>query len=501
MSAIENGIINLLLRFTTVDAINSFLSDPRNVAVLIGALVACSCAWLGTYLLLRKMSLTSDAISHTVLLGIVVAFLFMVGVLGLQPDLSSPLLILGAALAGVGTVALTEIIYRSGLVKADAALGLVFPFLFAISVVLISRYADQIHLDQDSVLVGEIGIAWANTNSYCYANCDDVTITPDHPRAEMGQRCINCVELGINPRDPAAVFESFCSNCGTYTAAQAWRERLITEPPSLVFWPKALTTIALITLINFIFITLLYKELKLASFDSGLAGSLGFRPGFIQHLLMGLVSVTAVGAFDAVGSVLVVAFFIIPAATAYLLTDRLWVMLVIGPLLGIASAISGYELARGYFLGIVEMNQILAFIDQHLFSLGGYVTWNTSISAAMVLMTFFFFLVAWILSPRYGLVSTLAHRISQRHQFASQLLLGHIYHHQGGSKAKQELNVNTLHEHLNWNHRRLLRLLTEARLRHWVRIEGDMVSLTPRGEARVRAFMHDNLVADKSARP
>ncbi len=499
MSTLENAIINLLLRFTTADAINAFLGDPRHVAILVGALVACSCAWLGAYLLLRKMSLTSDAISHTVLLGIVAAFLFMVGVLNLEPDLSSPLLIVGAALAGVGTVALTEALYRSGLVKADAALGLVFPFLFAVSVLLISRYVDQIHLDQDSVLVGEIGVAWANTNSYCYANCDEVVITPEDPRAEMGRRCVNCAALGITPRDPAAVFETICSNCGTYTAAQAWRERLVSEPPVLVFWPKSLTTMLVITLINLLFIALFYKELKLASFDSGLAGALGFRPGWLQYALMTLVSVTAVGAFDAVGSVLVVAFFIIPAASAYLLADRLWVMLVVGPALGIASAISGYELARGYFLGVIDMNSVLSFIDSYLFSLGGYTTWNTSISAAMVLMTFVFFLAAWAFSPRYGLLSTLVRRQSQRRQFAMQLFLGHIYHHQGGAKAAQELNLSTLHEHLNWKRSRFLRVLMEARLRQWVRVDDDhIVTLTPRGRAHVTAFMHDNLVSGRS---
>ena len=94
------------------------------------------------------MSLTSDAISHTVLLGIVVAFLIMTDVFGVAGDTSSPWLILGASLAGVGTVLLTEMLYRSGLVKQDAALGLAFPLLFAIAVILVSRYVDDVHLDE-----------------------------------------------------------------------------------------------------------------------------------------------------------------------------------------------------------------------------------------------------------------------------------------------------------------------------------------------------------------
>jgi uncharacterized protein (DUF4213/DUF364 family) len=124
MYPLESLLIDLLLRVVPRADLNAALGDPRTVAILLGALIAISGALLGTFLLLRGMALTSDAISHTVLLGIVVAFLVMTGVFGQQPDLSSPWLILGAAGAGVATVVLTELIYRSGLVKQDAALGL-----------------------------------------------------------------------------------------------------------------------------------------------------------------------------------------------------------------------------------------------------------------------------------------------------------------------------------------------------------------------------------------
>lgn len=224
---IEQILIDFLLNFTTIETLNTFFNDPRAVAILVVALVSVSGALLGTFLLLRKMSMTSDAISHTVLLGIVVVFLLF------TQDLNSPLLIIGAAVAGVVTVVLTEAIFRSGLVKADAALGLAFPLLFAIAIILVSRYADNAHLDEDAVMVGEVGVAWANTNSYCFDNCADVVITPDDPRAEVGRQCVNCSRGGIGPRDDEAVFEEVCSNCGTYSAAEAWRERLIDAPPQL----------------------------------------------------------------------------------------------------------------------------------------------------------------------------------------------------------------------------------------------------------------------------
>lgn len=497
MYALEQFIITILVKFIPIEQLNAALGDPRSVAILVGALVSIATACLGVFLLLRKMSLTSDAISHTVLLGIVVAFFVMVGLLGMEANLNSPLLVVGAAAAGVLTVILTELIQRSGLVKQDAALGLVFPLLFAISIILISRYADNVHLDTDAVLVGEIGVAWANTNSHCFDNCDDVVITPDDPRAEMGRQCTNCSPGGIGPRDPQAEFEAFCANCGTYTAAEAWRERLIPEPPALVFWPRSLTLMGLVTLVNVGFIALFYKELKLTSFDAPLASALGFRPALLNYVLMTLVSITAVSAFDAVGSVLVVAFFIIPAATAYLLTDRLAVMLLLSPIFGTLSAITGYELARGQFLGILPVSDLLRFLDRTI-GLDGYTEWNSSISASMVIMAFIFFLVAWVLSPRYGLVAAALRRRIQRQQFVNQTVLGHIYHHQGKPEAPDELAVDRLHEHLGWTPTRTRLAVARLRALNLVTLEDEQIRLTARGERQMNEFVRTQLPAGQT---
>ena len=206
MMPLERLLIEFLLNFLTREELNAFLRSPQNTATLVGGLIAVSGALLGAFLLLRGMALTSDAISHTVLLGIVVAFLLMVHVFRVEGDTSSPWLILGASVAGVGTVVLTEMLYRSGLVRQDAALGLAFPLLFAIAVILVSRYVDDAHLDEDAVLVGEIGLAWANTNSHCFENCQSVTVTESHPAAKMTRQCVNCRELGISPRDERAEF-------------------------------------------------------------------------------------------------------------------------------------------------------------------------------------------------------------------------------------------------------------------------------------------------------
>lgn len=400
-----------------MEQFNAIMSDPRSVATLVGALVAMSGALLGTFLFLRQMSLTTDAISHTILLGIIVTFLVMTHLLGLEPDLSSPLLILGAAGAGLLTVVLTEAIQRTGLVKADAALGLAFPLLFAVSIILVSRFTENVHLDVDSVTVGEIGVAWANTHSLCLGACDDVTITPDSPLAQMSRVCVNCAAENLSPRSPAAVFEQVCANCGTYTAAQAYAQRLTPTPPSLVFIPKAVLTMSVITLINLGFVVLFYKELKLATFDAGLARALGLRPGTLHYALMALVSLTAVGAFDAVGAILVVAFFVIPPATAYLLTQRLNRMLVIAALLGALAAYTGYDLARGQLLGIIDMNRVLVWLDG-VIGLGGYTTWNVSISASMVMMMFIFLVLAWVFSPKQGILVGALRRLQPAHNHA-----------------------------------------------------------------------------------
>ncbi len=488
MEALEQLLIGLLLRVTDVQQLNALLGDPQTTALLTGALVALAAALPGTFLLLRKLSMTTDAISHTVLLGIVLAFLVLAALPGMEADLNSPWLILGAAVAGVATVVLTGAIQRSGLVKADAALGLVFPLLFAIAIILISRLTEDVHLDSDAVILGEIGVVWADARSHCLQDCEPVHITPDDPRAETGRRCTNCAELDIGPRDPAAEFEEYCLNCGSYTAAEAWRARLVAQAPQLVFWPRALTAMLLTALLNLGFVTLFYKELKLTTFDPALAAALGLRPAVMNTVLMVLVSITAVAAFDAVGSVMVVAFFIIPPATAWLLSDRLAHILLLAPLGGVLATLTGYEFSRGNFLGIAQVSDLLVTLDEWV-GLDGFTAWNTSISAAIVLMMFFFFLLAWVFAPRQGLFSTLLQRRARRQHFADQLLLGHVYNHQGTAEAAVELAQTGLHQHLGWTPRKTQRVLGRLRLRSLVRLEAGAVQLTAGGERSVRRFM------------
>lgn len=240
---------------------------------IIAALTAGSCSILGVFLVLKSMAMISDAITHTVLLGIVLVF-FVVR------DLSSPLLIVGAGITGVLTVYLVELLNSSELLKEDAAIGIVFPFLFSIAVILISKYTKNIHLDIDSVLLGELAFAPFNR--------------------------IRILTLSI---------------------------------------PKGLAVMIIIFLINLSFVTIFFKELKISVFDKSLALVLGMRPVLIHYMLMSMTSMTAVASFEAVGSILVVAFMIGPPITAYLLTDKLDIMIILSIISGTASSIAGYYIA------------------------------------------------------------------------------------------------------------------------------------------------------------
>ncbi len=136
--------------------IESLLGSIPLMIMLTGALVGIASSLVGTFLVLRGNSLLSDAISHSILFGIVVVWM-------LVQETSGPLQMLGAVLTGLLTVFLTEMLTNTRLVKQDAAIGLVFPMLFSIGVLLLNIYARDVHIDQHTVLLGEIGFVWLDT--------------------------------------------------------------------------------------------------------------------------------------------------------------------------------------------------------------------------------------------------------------------------------------------------------------------------------------------------
>ena len=362
------------------------MSQAQIEIQLVAVIAAAACALPGVFLVLRQMAMMSDAISHTVLLGIVVAF-FLTG------NLASPLLVIGAALTGLLTVALVELVISTRLVRQDAAIGLVFPALFSLAVILISRFAGDVHLDTDAVLLGELAFAPFNR------------LTP----------------FGID------------------------------------IGPVALYLMGGILLINLAFTIIFYKELKIATFDPGLAATLGFAPGLITYALMGTVSITAVGAFETVGSILVVALMIAPPITAYLLTDRLSRMIGLSVLFGGLAALSGYWLA-------------------HIL--------DASIAGSMAAMAGVLFGVVWLMAPQRGLAAIVRRKSRQRWEFAQTMLAIHLLNHEELPEAEQESRIEHLREHMRWEPAFADGVVRRAIGQRWIeRLDGHL-ALTDLGRER-----------------
>lgn len=123
--------------------------------LIVLILTTLACSSIGSFLVLRKMSMLSDAISHTVLLGIIIAFF-------ITRSLTSPLLLIFAALFGLITVIAVELLFKTKRVSEDASIGVIFPLFFSLSILLITRFADTIHIDKDTVLLGQIALVPLN---------------------------------------------------------------------------------------------------------------------------------------------------------------------------------------------------------------------------------------------------------------------------------------------------------------------------------------------------
>ncbi|MCT4543004.1 MAG: metal ABC transporter permease [Vallitalea sp.] len=356
---------------------------PQLEIQIIAVIVAVACSIPGVFLVLRKMAMMSDAITHTILLGIVVAFFIV-------RDINSPFLIIGAAAIGLITVYLVELLNHTKLVSEDSAIGIVFPLLFSIAIIIISKYARSIHLCTDSVLLGELAFAPFN------------------------RMIVGGVDIGA----------------------------------------KAIYSMGTILIINFVLVILFFKELKIATFDKGLATVLGFSPVLIHYGLMTSVSVTAVGAFEAVGSILVIAFMIGPPITAYLLTDDLKKMLFISGIVGAINAVLGYQFAD--------------FFD-------------VSIAGSMATFTGITFFLIFIFAPERGIITIIKRRKYQEIDFASKTMLFHIYNHEGNINESVENGISSIYNHLNWKIDFLNKIANKLKHNHYITIEKEVFKLTDLG--------------------
>lgn len=359
--------------------------------LLIAILTTVACALPGVFLVLRRMSLMSDAISHAILLGIVLGFFWV-------ESLSSPLLMLGATLAGMATVVITEMIVQSKRLKEDAAIGLVFPAFFALAIILINQFAGDVHLDTDAVLLGELAFA------------------PFH-RMELFGR-----DMG----------------------------------------PSGLWVAGLLAAINGLLVWRFYPILKVSTFDAALSDSMGISSRWVHYGLMLVVSLTTVGAFQVVGSILVVALMVVPAATAYLMVTRLTHMIWGSIFVGIFAVSMGYGVAIHYDL---------------------------SIAGCMAVAAGWLFIVALFVSPRYGVVPRLWRFQEQRVRFASDLLLVQLLSHEGTPSEHAESTTDHMIHHMGWSRTLAGRAVRYGVSRDYVHRHKNHLSLTPLGRELARRVM------------
>jgi manganese/zinc/iron transport system permease protein len=252
--------------------------------LVIGVLAAIACALPGNFLILRRQALIGDAISHVVLPGIVVAFL-ITGAISTWP------MMLGAAGAAVLAVVLIEAIKRLGRIEPGAAMGVTFTSLFAAGVLLLEQSdTSNVHLDVEHALYGNLeSLIWLS--------------------------------------------------------AEGWHSLL--DRQALADLPPELGRMATVTLLIAVLTALFWRPLKLSTFDEGFASTLGIPTAALSFGLVVMAAIAAVAAFDAVGSIIVIAMFICPPAAARLTTNRLEVQVVWSVAFAAISAILGYVLA-GY---------------------------------------------------------------------------------------------------------------------------------------------------------
>ncbi len=294
--------------------------------VLAGMLCAVAASLPGNFLLLRRMSLLGDAISHAILPGLAVAFF-------VSESRSSLPMFLGAVIVGILTALFTEWIHNFGDVDEGASMGVVFTTLFAIGLVMIVQAADHVDLDPGCVLYGAI------------------EATP--------YDLIKVAEMEI---------------------------------------PRVVIVLGTVTMVNLLLVLLFFKELKLSAFDPALATSIGFSARLMHYLLMVIVAVTAVASFETAGNILVVAMFVVPPATAYLLTKRLGMMIFCSTVIAVLSAVCGH---------------LSAVLVPHVFGFR-----STSTSGMMALCAGALFFVASLISPRNGVIV----RIVRRHRLGLRIL-------------------------------------------------------------------------------
>lgn len=280
-----------------LDIFTKYITEPFQYEFIQRALVASlmvgvSCGLIGTYIMLRRLSLIGDALAHAVLPGVVIGFM----VAG-KGALS---LFVGALTAGILTSILISFVERNSKIKEDTSIGIIFTGAFALGILLVSQLK-QVHIDLSSYLFGDV--------------------------------------LGVSDSD--------------------------------------LVLSSIITVVIIISVVLFYKQLLVTSFDPTMAHIIGISTAVVHYFLMTLLSMSIVAGLQSVGVILIIAMLITPPATAFLLTDKLKRLLLLSCFFGVLSSVIGL------------------YLSYHL---------NFASGASIVLVSVFFFAMAFLFSPKEGIV-------------------------------------------------------------------------------------------------
>jgi manganese/zinc/iron transport system permease protein len=295
-------------------SLEELASDEVQIFVL--GLVGCASALIGSFLVLRKMVMLANSLSHTILLGIVIAYIILIPVASSAlietQGISLQALLIASLLTALLTTLLTQGLTHLMKLQEDASIGLVFTTLFALGVVLVTIFTRNTHIGAEAVM----------------GNADALHI-------------------------------------------------------------HDLKLIFIIALSDLLLIILLFKEFQLTTFDPGLARSLKVSPTLFSYLLMVMTSATVIGAFRAVGVLLVLAYLVGPVLTARLLTNHLKTMIALSVLIGFVCSLCAVALAR-HFLSVYHV--------------------PLSTSGLVVTLIGFVYLLAVLFAPQKGLVVRKARR-------------------------------------------------------------------------------------------
>ncbi len=317
-----------------MDIVTNYILEPLQYEFIQRALIASvtigiSCGLIGTYIMLRRMSLIGDALAHAVLPGVVVSFIVA--------GKSEIALFFGAVTAGIITALLIGFVNRNSKIKEDTSIGIIFTGAFALGILLVSQLK-QVHIDLSSYLFGDV--------------------------------------LGVSSGD--------------------------------------IILSGVIMVVILVVIVMYYKQLLITSFDPTMALTIGISTTLIHYMLMTLLSMSIVAGLQSVGVILIIAMLITPPATAYLLSNNLKKILLISSLLGMFSSVAGLYLSYHF---------------------------NFASGASIVLVAVALFMLAFLFSPREGVITKLYRRIKTSRSILSDDVIKLFYKHRAAGSVPELLKM------------------------------------------------------------